>query len=56
MKEKTEGYPILSSLNGSPKKAVGFIGAIKIPVCTLKLYNMSHLRVSPGDMFPHDYD
>ncbi|XP_025191692.1 glucose-6-phosphate exchanger SLC37A2 isoform X4 [Melanaphis sacchari] len=31
VKEKTEGSPILSHLNGSPKKAVGFIGAIKIP-------------------------
>lgn len=32
MKERTEGSPILSSLDDSPHKAVGFIGAIKIPV------------------------
>jgi len=35
VKEKTEGSPILSHLNDSPKKAVGFVGAIKIPVCIL---------------------
>ncbi|XP_050430835.1 glucose-6-phosphate exchanger SLC37A2 isoform X3 [Adelges cooleyi] len=31
IKERTEGSPILSPLNGSSKRAVGFIGAIKIP-------------------------